>query len=178
MFGRGGVRFLSPIAGCTFVYTKVFLPFTKGIIQPSATPGWRPSNHGRNSKKNTMETPLNTKKKYPGFFFRCTEAEKARYQALAKSQGMELSKLIRHRLAGDQPLKDYTREAAFFQQLNLLTREMSYIGHNINQVTTALHQINNSQKIEAGEFALILSELKRYNDLRDQLSYQLQKAFF
>lgn len=125
-----------------------------------------------------METPHKTRKKYPGFYFRCSEEEKCRFQSLAKSKGMDLSKLIRLRLAGDQPLKDYTLEKEFFQQLHLLTREMSYIGHNLNQVTSALHQINNAQKIEAGEFSQLINELKRYNELRDHLSLQLQKAFF
>ena len=118
------------------------------------------------------------KKKYPGFYFRCSPAEKRRYQQMAKEKGIDLTKLIKLRLDGDQPIKDYTLEKQFFGQLHELTKEMGHIGNNINQVTMVLHQINNSQKIEEGEYRELAELLKQYMESRDKLSHELQKAFF
>lgn len=107
--------------------------------------------------------------------FRIKGKEKAALQAEAKGNGISLTELLKARLYG-RPARDKVYEKGIFESIDKLTREMNSIGNNINQSTIAIHQINNSQKMEAGDFRQFNELLKQYISTRDELRDLLSKT--
>jgi len=98
-------------------------------------------------------------------------------QAEAKAKGISLTELLKARLYA-QRIPDRVYDKGIFASIDQLTREMNSIGNNINQSTIAIHQIKNSQKMEAGDFKQFNALLQQYiatrEELRDLLSKTLQ----
>jgi len=65
-----------------------------------------------------------------------------------------------------------------FAAIHALCKEINYIGKNINQITIALRQINANKKIEDGDFMMLVQELKKYNEKRNEISELLGKNLF
>jgi hypothetical protein len=108
---------------------------------------------------------------------RVTKEYKAVIKALAKEKDISITELTLSALKG-QPLRDYTQEKQFLQYLLGLTKELNYIGHNINQVTIAIHQINNGHKIPGHELEQFNALMQQYIESRDTLSKQFAELFF
>lgn len=109
--------------------------------------------------------------------FRVSADKKREIKKIAGKAGLSITELILSRLENIQ-LKDYEKEDKFLLKLNELTQELGFIGNNINQVTVAIHQIKNSQRIEHGEFQEFNKLLEQYLARRNELSESLQKIFF
>ncbi len=107
--------------------------------------------------------------------FRIKGKEKTALQTEAKAKGISLTELLKAKLYG-QPVPDRKYDKNLFESIDKLTREMNSIGNNINQSTIALHQINNSQKMEAGDFRQFNELLKQYIGTRDELRLLLSKT--
>ncbi len=107
--------------------------------------------------------------------FRIKGKEKAALQVEAKGKGISLTELLKARLYG-RPARDRVYDKGIFESIDKLTREMNSIGNNINQSTIAIHQIKNSQKMEAGDFRQFNELLKQYISTRDQLRELLSKT--
>jgi antitoxin component of RelBE/YafQ-DinJ toxin-antitoxin module len=108
---------------------------------------------------------------------RVTPDKKQEIKEIAKKLGLTMTELILTRL-NDLPLKDYNKENEFLKVANELTQELGYIGNNINQVTIAIHQMKNSQKINQGEIIEFNKLMGLYNTKRNELSEKLSKIFF
>ena len=108
---------------------------------------------------------------------RISEEQKTEVHKLAKERGLSITELILIRLK-DLPLKDYTHEKQFLPHLLNLTKELHYIGNNINQVTVAIHHIKNGHEIPAGELEVFNTLLSEYSKSREVLSKQLATIFF
>lgn len=107
--------------------------------------------------------------------FRIKGKEKTALQAEAKGKGISLTELLKARLYG-RAARDRVYDKSIFESIDRLTREMNSIGNNINQSTIAIHQIKNSQKMEAGDFREFNELLKQYISTRDQLRDLLSKT--
>lgn len=103
--------------------------------------------------------------------------DKIRFIANAKKLGIPLTEMIIHLLDGIQ-VTDRKTQQQLFDHISKLTREMNMIGKNINQATTALHQINNSNKIEINEFKVFKDLLHEYISKQDELKTGLNKIIF
>lgn len=108
---------------------------------------------------------------------RLTKKDKKWIKERAKKAGQTVTDLVINSLQS-VPVKDYQLEKEFFLQLNRLTKELGYIGNNINQVTIAIHQIKNSHKMDQGDFAEFNRLMQQYMAKRNELSEKLQKVFF
>ena len=49
---------------------------------------------------------------------------------------------------------------------------------NINQITIAIRQIKADRKIEDGEYQMVMQELEKYNEKRNEISELLGKHLF
>jgi hypothetical protein len=108
---------------------------------------------------------------------RISNEKKKELQELADQTGRSMTDIIMYRLE-NIPLRNYNKENEILVYLHKLTQELGHIGRNINQVTIAIHQINNSQKIEQGEFAQFQNLMDQYLAKRNELSEKLEKIFF
>lgn len=107
--------------------------------------------------------------------FRIKGKEKAALQAEAKGKGISLTELLKAQLYG-RPVRDRVYDKGIFESIEKLTREMNSIGNNINQSTIAIHQIKNSQKMEAGDFRQFNVLLQQYIGTREKLRDLLSKT--
>ena len=107
--------------------------------------------------------------------FRIKGKEKVALQAEAKGKGISLTELLKGRVYG-RPVRDRVYDKGIFESIDKLTREMNSIGNNINQSTIAIHQIKNSQKMEAGDFRQFNELLQQYIASRDHLRELLSKT--
>lgn len=85
--------------------------------------------------------------------------------------------MIIHLLDGIQ-VSDRKNQQQLFDHISKLTREMNMVGKNINQATMALHQINNSNKIEMDEFRIFMDLLNEFISKQDELKTGLNKIIF
>lgn len=95
----------------------------------------------------------------------------------AKKNGITLTEFIIIR-SGGGTIPDRVYDKAIFTSIASLTTELNRIGNNINQATTALHQINKNQKIDQGDFERFLSLLESYLQSREALKQLLLKTQF
>lgn len=92
----------------------------------------------------------------------------------AKEMGVPLTELIIKLLKG-QNVPDRKNQEQLFYHLSTITKEINMIGKNINQATTAIHQINNSNKMEMGEFSSFMALLNQYNNKQEELKLYISK---
>jgi antitoxin component of RelBE/YafQ-DinJ toxin-antitoxin module len=116
------------------------------------------------------------KKKEERIDIRVSKEKKADIHKLAEKYGMTITELILARL-DNLPVKDYTKENEILPVINALTQELGFIGNNINQVTVAIHQINNLNRTHQGELHEFNKLMKQYLEKRNELSEKLQKLF-
>lgn len=98
-------------------------------------------------------------------------------ESIAKKFGVPKSEVITSFIE-NQPLVDMNEKKERFAAINSLSKEINYIGKNINQITIALRQIRSDNKIEDGEFRLIAVQLLRYNESRDKISELIRETLF
>ncbi|MDQ2719395.1 MAG: hypothetical protein M3Z26_06480 [Bacteroidota bacterium] len=109
--------------------------------------------------------------------FRMTKALKEKLKKQANELDISMRKIIEHRIE-NTPLVDNRLKKDRFVTINALSKEINYIGKNINQITIAIRQINADRKIEDGEFKMLVKELEKYNEKRNEISELLGKNLF
>lgn len=111
------------------------------------------------------------------FNLRMTKSLKDKLKQQADEMGISMRKIIEHRIE-DTPVIDNKTKKEKFIAIHALCKEINFIGKNINQITIALRQIRSDRKIEEGEFLMLVQELKKYNEKRDEISELLGKNLF
>ncbi len=111
---------------------------------------------------------INKGKKSERLVMRLTIENKERISNIARANGVTMAEIVT-RLIENLPLIDRKEKRERFAAINGLSREINYIGKNINQITIALRQIRADKKIEDGEFKLIEDELIKYDDKRNEI---------
>ena len=109
--------------------------------------------------------------------FRMTKSLKAKLKQQADEMCISMREIIERRIE-DMPIADNRTKKEKFAAIHALCKEINYIGKNINQITIALRQINANKKIEDGDFLMLVQELKKYNEKRNEISELLGKNLF
>jgi hypothetical protein len=107
--------------------------------------------------------------------FRIAQEGKERLRAIAKSRGMKMSEVMT-RLLYDSPLPDLNERKERFIAIHNLSKEINYIGKNINQITIAIRQMNADKKLEDGELEMLLHHLELFNHTKNEMSGLLKEA--
>jgi ribosomal 50S subunit-associated protein YjgA (DUF615 family) len=108
------------------------------------------------------------------YSFRIPGPELERARRVARAHGLSLTELIRLRLR-DLPVPDRTEQQRRFEAIHALTREMQYIGHNINQVTVAIHRANRRGQSFGAALERFEGLLQAYLDTRERLRILLEQ---
>ena len=111
------------------------------------------------------------------FNLRMTKSLKEKLKNKADEMGISMREIIEHRIE-DMPIVDNRAKKEKFEAIHALCKEINYIGKNINQITIALRQIRSNKKIEDGDFLMLIQELKKYNEKRNEISDLLGKNLF
>jgi hypothetical protein len=109
--------------------------------------------------------------------FRLTKSQKEELEKQADKFGLTMTEIIEHRIEST-PLVDNRIKREEFAAIHALCKEINYIGKNINQITIAIRQIKADRKIEDGEYKMIMRELEKYNEKRNEISELLGKNLF
>jgi hypothetical protein len=109
--------------------------------------------------------------------FRLTKSQKEELEKQADKLGLTMTEVIEHRIE-NTPMVDNRTKRVEFASIYALCKEINYIGKNINQITIAIRQIKADRKIEDGEYKMILRELEKYNEKRNEISELLGKNLF
>ena len=109
--------------------------------------------------------------------FRMTKSLKEKLRQQADEMGISMREIIEHRIE-NMPIVDNRTKKDRFEAIHTLCKEINYIGKNINQITIALRQIRSNRKIEEGDFLMLVQELKKYNEKRNEISELLGKNLF
>ena len=102
---------------------------------------------------------------------------KARLRKMAKDRDLSMREVIEHGI-DNIPLVDNKFKKEQFTAIHALCKEINYIGKNINQLTIAIRQIKSDKKIEDGQFSMLVQELAKYNEKRNEISDLLGKNLF
>ncbi len=102
---------------------------------------------------------------------------KERLRKMAKDRDLSMRQVIEHSI-DNIPLVDNKFKKEQFTAIHALCKEINYIGKNINQLTIAIRQIRSDKKIEEGEFSMLVLELEKYNEKRNEISELLGKNLF
>ena len=108
---------------------------------------------------------------------RLTLFQKEELKNKAAGLGITMTEVIEHRIE-NTPLVDNRTKREEFAAIHALCKEINYIGKNINQITIAIRQIKVDSKIEDGEYKMIMQELEKYNEKRNEISELLGKNLF
>jgi len=109
--------------------------------------------------------------------FRLTKSQKDELEKQAHELGLTMTEVIEHRIE-NIPLVDKRMKKEEFAAIHALCKEINYIGKNINQITIAIRQIKADRKIEDGEYKMVMQELEKYNEKRNEISELLSKNLF
>jgi hypothetical protein len=121
--------------------------------------------------------PVNTPDKKKKYSFRISLRELEQAKRVARAHGVTLTDLIHLRLR-NLPIPDRTEQQERFTAIHTLTQELQYIGHNINQVTTAIHRANIRRNPIAPELQSFNQLLATYLSSRDQLKTLLEQYLY
>jgi len=102
---------------------------------------------------------------------------KERLHKMANEMDISMRQVIEHGIE-NTPLEDNRIRKERFIAIHALCKEINYIGKNINQLTIAIRQIKSDRKIEDGEFSMLVRELEKYNEKRNDISDLLGKNLF
>lgn len=108
---------------------------------------------------------------------RLSSPKKVELKKLATELGVTMTEVIERKI-GDMPLVDNKLKKEQFASVYALCKEINYIGKNINQLTIAIRQIRSDKKMEEGEFSMLVHELEKYNEKRNEISELLGKNLF
>ena len=108
---------------------------------------------------------------------RLNKTRKDELKKQAKNLGLTMTEIVEHKI-GNIPLVDKIIKKEQFAAIYALCKEINYIGKNINQLTIAIRQIKSDRKIEDGEFTMLVRELEKYNEKRNDISDLLGKNLF
>jgi hypothetical protein len=117
-----------------------------------------------------MKTP--SPKKMHSFRISVRELDQAK--RVARAHGVTLTELIHLRLK-NLPIPDRADQQTRLSSIHALTQELQYIGHNINQVTTAIHRANIRRHPIAPELSSFNTLLETYIASRDRLKTLLEQ---
>lgn len=106
-----------------------------------------------------------------------TKELKEKLKQQACEMNISMREIIECRIK-DLPVVDNRTRKEQFDSIYALCKEINYIGKNINQITIALRQIRANKKIEDGDFLMLIEELKKYNEKRNEISELLGKNLF
>ena len=102
---------------------------------------------------------------------------KERLHSMAKERDLSMREVIENGIE-NIPLVDNRLKKEQFASIYALCKEINYIGKNINQLTIAIRQIRSDKKIEEGEFSMLIHEMEKYNEKRNEISELLGKNLF
>lgn len=105
---------------------------------------------------------------------RLSQEDKAYFKKQAKRYCITLTELMLRSLK-NQTIKDYKVEQQTNLVLQNLTKEVNYIGHNINQATVALHQLRITARPDTGELCHFNKLLDTYQQLMQDYKLIIQK---
>lgn len=108
---------------------------------------------------------------------RVSPEDKTYLKEIAGKQHVSVSEVILQSVKG-KPVNEREIKAERFTRLILLTKELNYIGKNINQLTRAIWLINAGKKMEDGEFKSLQDELKSCNDTICKIYSELKNTLF
>ena len=108
---------------------------------------------------------------------RLSSPKKDELKKQATELGVTMTEVIERKI-GDMPLVNNKLKKEQFASVYALCKEINYIGKNINQLTIAIRQIRSDKKIEDGEFSMLVHELEKYNEKRNEISELLGKNLF
>lgn len=108
---------------------------------------------------------------------RLTLSQKEELKNKAAGLGITMTEVIEN-IVRNIPIVDNKMKKERFAAIHALCKEINYIGKNINQITIAIRQIKADRKIEDGEFMMLVQELKKYNEKRNEISELLGKNLF
>lgn len=111
------------------------------------------------------------------FNIRMTISLKEKLRKLADEMDVSMREIIEH-LINKTPVENKREKRERFSAIHTLSKEINYIGKNINQITIAIRQLNAGKKIPDGEFEMLVQELKKYNEKRREISELLGKNLF
>ena len=124
-----------------------------------------------------MKKINNSIKRSQRLHLRLSSPKKVELKKLATELGVTMTEVIERKI-GDMPLVDNKLKKEQFASVYALCKEINYIGKNINQLTIAIRQIRSDKKIEDGEFSMLVHELEKYNEKRNEISELLGKNLF
>ena len=124
-----------------------------------------------------MKKINNSIKRSQRLHLRLSSPKKVELKKLATELGVTMTEVIERKI-GDVPLVDNKLKKEQFESVYALCKEINYIGKNINQLTIAIRQIRSDKKIEDGEFSMLVHELEKYNEKRNEISELLGKNLF
>lgn len=108
---------------------------------------------------------------------RLTKSKKEELKKQADDLGLTMTEIIERRLKKAFLVDNRTKKEEF-AAIHALCKEINYIGKNINQITIAIRQIKADRKIEDGEYKMVMLELEKYNEKRNEISELLGKKLF
>jgi hypothetical protein len=108
---------------------------------------------------------------------RLSQIKKGELRKQATDLGLTMTEIVEHKI-GNIPIVDNRIKREQFAAIYALCKEINYIGKNINQLTIAIRQIRSDKKIEEFEFSMLVQELAKYNEKRNEISELLGKNLF
>jgi hypothetical protein len=117
---------------------------------------------------------VNTPDKKKKYSFRISIRELEQAKRVARAHGITLTDLIHLRLR-NLPIPDRIEQQERFTAIHTLTQELQYIGHNINQVTAAIHRANIRRHPIAPELRSFNTLLETYIASRERLKNLLEQ---
>jgi tRNA(Ser,Leu) C12 N-acetylase TAN1 len=105
---------------------------------------------------------------------RLNTKEKESLKVLAKQRGITLTKLVLSCLS-NKSVPDYRARLKLLDGVAIIVKEMNAIGNNINQVTTAIHQIKLSRKMPVNEYELIMEYIIKYQAKEQEIKLLIQQ---
>ena len=124
-----------------------------------------------------MKKPEEETKRSQRLHIRLSQTKKSELRKQARDLGLTMTEIVEHKI-GNIPIQDKQIKREQFAAIYALCKEINYIGKNINQLTIAIRQIRSDKKIEDGEFSMLVHELEKYNEKRNEISELLGKNLF
>lgn len=123
------------------------------------------------------EMKRNTEKKTEILPIRFTKGQKAKLKSISSGRDLPMAEVI-CKLIDNAPIPDQRESKERFAAIHTLSKEINYIGKNINQIAISLKLIITEKRIQDDEIKRLIIELRQYNKLRTEIVDLLSKNQF